>query len=193
MKKKDEEIIWAEGVNKFPFIITNCFKISLEFAVVGIVIAQIVTMVAGINNGMNGVHEEGMSFLTLWPRTWAIVYGIGLIISLILALLNAKNTYFAITNKRVIKKSGDFNSKFVHYSLNNIGTLSVQGNLLDSKGSEGSAKLIITVKDFHTNTDGNAHPTVLNIPSLNNAYKAYNILSELVDGNNEVLRIKNVD
>jgi len=105
-------------------------------------------------------------------------------------ILNANNTFFAITNKRIIKRSGAFNNKFIHYSLKNIGNVEVIGSVFDSKGSDGSAKLIITTKDFHTNTDGNRTPKYLVINSLNKAYKAYSLLSEKTEGNNEVFRIK---
>ena len=40
------------------------------------------------------------------------------------------------------------------------------------------------------NTDGHTSPLKLTVKSLNRAYEAYNVLSEKVEGNNEVLRIK---
>lgn len=58
------------------------------------------------------------------------------------------------------------------------------------KEDNPSADLLITVKDFHTNTDGNTTPMELIIESLNNAYEAYKIINELTEGNNESLRVK---
>lgn len=103
---------------------------------------------------------------------------------------DGKNTYLCITNNRVIKRSGAFNNKFVSYTLKNIGTIEVVGGIFDKKGKTPSANLLITVKDYHTNTDGNSRPKKLEIISLNNAYEAYKILNERTKGNNEVLRIK---
>ena len=118
------------------------------------------------------------------------MFGIGIVLNFIGTILVANNMFLAITNKRIIKRSGAFNNKFIHYSLKNIGTCEVVGSIFDKKGKDGSANLIVTVKDFHTNTDGNAFPVTLNVDCLNNAYNAYNILSEQVDGNNESLRVK---
>ena len=87
-------------------------------------------------------------------------------------------------------KYGAFSDDFKHYSLKNIGNVQVDGSIFDSKGNNPSANLLITVKDFHTNTDGNTRPMVLNIESLNNAYEAYKLINELTDGNNENLRVK---
>ena len=98
---------------------------------------------------------------------------------------HAKNTFCCITNKRVIKRSGAFNNDFKHYYLKNIGNVRVDGGIFDSKGDNPSANLVITVKDYHTNTDGNANPTYLVIESLDNVYDAYKMINKLIEGNNE--------
>lgn len=90
-------------------------------------------------------------------------------------------------NKRIIKRTGAFNKNFIHYTLKNIGTVQVIGRIVDSKTS---ATLLITTKDFHTDSKGNTHANRLRVSSLYNAYEAYNVLSEIVDGNNETLRVK---
>ena len=187
--QKDEEIIWAEGVNKGAFKIKNCLKYVVKFALVGAFVAQIVTIVAGVATS-DSPDSSAISVFKYWPITWLIVFVIGIFVGIILSTLEANNTYFAITNKRIIKRSGIFNISFIHYSLKNIGTVNVQGGIFDSRGENASASLFITVKDFHTNTDGNTRPMRLSIDSLNCAYKAYNLLSEEVDGNNENLRVK---
>ena len=56
--------------------------------------------------------------------------------------------------------------------------------------SKNSATLLITTKDFHTDSNGNNITHQLAINSLYNAYEAYNILTEMVEGNNESLRVK---
>lgn len=186
--QKDEEIIWVEGVNKCAFKIKNSIKYICIFAFIGFFVAQFVTIAASFANFGNA--SEPSSVLKYWPITWLIVFIIGIVISIILTTLEADNTYFAVTNKRIIKRSGVFNINFIHYSLKNIGTVNVQGGIFDSRGENASATLFITVKDFHTNTDGNTRPMRLSIDSLNNAYKCYNLLSEKVDGNNDTLRVK---
>ena len=104
--------------------------------------------------------------------------------------LQAKNTFFCITNKRIIKRDGAFSNNFVHYSLKNIGTVEIDGSIFDSKEDNPSARLNITVKDYHTNTDGNSTPKKLSIDCLDHAYEAYKMLNNLTAGNNENLRIK---
>lgn len=74
--------------------------------------------------------------------------------------------------------------------MKNVGTLRVDGGIFDSRGQHPSANLFITVKDFHTNADGNSKPFVLSIYSLNDAYEAYKIINELASGSNESHRIK---
>lgn len=186
--QKDEEIIWAEGVNKSAFKKKNWLKYVAIFAFAGIFIAQFVTIAAGFAT-FDNVNEAG-SVIKCWPITWLIVFVIGIFIGLILSTMEANNTFFAITNKRIIKRSGIFNINFIHYSLKNVGTVNVRGGIFDSRGENASATLLITVKDFHTNTDGNTRPMILSIDSLICAYKAYNLLSEKVEGNNETLRVK---
>lgn len=181
--QKDEEIKWSNGVNKFPFIIKKASFNLLGYAVAGVFIAQFFTIFSNIGS-------QGRVGLQIWPKTFIIVFIIGIIISIISAILNSNNTYFCITNKRIIKREGAFNNKFIHYSLKNVGTVGVTGSLVDNKSKNASANLLITVKDFHMNTDGNSKPIRLIIQSLICAYEAYKLLSELVEGNNEVLRIK---
>ena len=185
--QKDEEVLWAEGVNKFPFILKNIFKTSFGFAFAGIFLAQFITIALVI---IDVGHGEDMSFLIAWPITVLCMFLLGIILGIIFSILEANNTYFAITDKRIIYRSGVFNQKYTHYSLKNIGTITVEGGLLDSKGENGSATLIVTIKDFHTNTDGNSFPMRLVVRSLNRGYKAYSLLSEKTEGNNESFRVK---
>jgi len=103
---------------------------------------------------------------------------------------NAENTFLCITNKRVIKRSGAFNNDFIHYSLKNIGNVQIDSGIFDKKEDNPSASLHITVKDYHTNTDGNSSRLVLSITSLNDVYTAYKIINHLIEGNNETLRVE---
>ena len=180
--QNDEEVLWAEGINKVAYFFRN-FISSLIFSVLfGGLVFVIVLFYTYI---LKPTIDFKLIFLAA-----VIVFLVIFVIWLMGIILRANNTFFAITNKRIIMRSGALNNKFIHYSLKNIGTVEVQGSILDKKGENGSATLIVTVKDFHTNTDGNTTPMRLVIDNLNNAYKAYSLLSEKVDGNNEVLRIK---
>lgn len=112
---------------------------------------------------------------------------LGIFISIKLSSMNANNTYLCITNKRIIKRSGVFSCKYVHYSLRNVGTVSVSESFFDTKGKNASASLIVDVKFFHNNVNGFCR---LVVHSLKNAYNAYNLLVDQTEGNNEVLRVK---
>lgn len=184
--QKDEKIVWAEGVNKKSYIIKGliygvCVSIGIALFLSAFVLGPTAAVMS---------YEESSQILSLFFTGAGIIFSIGLLITIINNVLNANNTFFAITNKRIIKRSGTFNTRFIHYSLKNVGNVEVIGSIFDSKGADGSAKLIISTKDFHTNTDGNGTPKYLIINSLNKAYKAYNILSEKTEGNNEVFRVK---
>lgn len=180
--QSDEEILWAEGVNKIAYFFRK-FISALIFSIIFGVLAFVFVL------SYYYMLKPGINFKSIFLVA-ILVYLLILIIWSIGIVLRANNLFFAVTNKRIIMRSGALNNKFIHYSLKNIGTVEVQGSILDKKGENGSATLIVTVKDFHTNTDGNTTPTRLVVDNLNNAYKAYSLLSEKVDGNNEVLRIK---
>lgn len=179
--QKEENILWAEGVNAKAFIKSETLTGIGFSAFISCFPAQLITI------AFAAATDGNKSILAVWPIVWAISFIIGTIISYVIAKRNSKNTFFAITDKRIIKRSGVFRNQYIHYSLRNIGTVQVSGGIFDNNES---ASLIITVKDFHINTDGNSHPLRLGVKSLNKAYEAYNILSEKTEGNNEVLRVK---
>jgi len=134
---------------------------------------------------------SSLNVIPMWIGLAHFAFSIVVCIVYVFILIKgAKNTFFCITNKRIIKRSGTFTNDFVHYTLKNIGTIRVDGSIFDSKDNNPSASLVITVKDYHTNNDGNTSPDMLIVESLNDAYKAYKTLSELTEGNNESLRIK---
>ena len=188
--QKDEKLKWVEGVNKKAFIIKSSLWSVRTFAIVGVFVAQLATIIRGASLAEKAANHGVGNVFKIWPIVWLIVVAIGLVFGIIKSILDSKNYYFAITDKRIIKRSGVFNIKFVHYSLKNIGTIEVVGSIFDSKGKDSSANLVIKVKDFHTNTDGNTRPVSLDVISLNKAYDAYKMLSEEVDGNNENFRVK---
>ena len=182
----DEEIKWCEGVNAKAYVKKTIFKMFLfglfpPFALLMLGIPYTLVFLV-------------LSLLKIIPMPIGIIHFIFSIIAVLAYVkyldMNAKNTYFCITNKRVIKRSCAFTNDFKHYSLKNIGNVQIDGSIFDSKGDNPSANLLITVKDYHTNNDGNSIPMVLTIESLNNAYEAYKIINELTEGNNESFRVK---
>lgn len=184
---KDEEIKWCEGVNAKAYVKKTIFKMFLfglfpPFALLMLGIPYTLVFLV-------------LSLLKIIPMPIGIIHFIFSVIAVLAYVkyldMNAKNTYLCITDKRVIKRSGAFNNKFIHYSLKNVGTIEVIGELFDNKDQNPSANLMVSVKDFHLNTDGNSVQHKLDIVSLNNAYEAYKVLSELTEGNNEVIRVKN--
>ena len=188
--QKDEEIIWSESINKSAYIIKNMLIYALIFTFIGLFLSFFIGgPVSGIIAAKGNIDPDS-TLINIGKIIWIIVFGCGVFFSFIGVCLTANKTYFAITNKRIIKRSGVFNINYIHYSLKNIGTVRVAGSLFDKKGKNPSASLYITVKDYHTNTDGNTSRVVLPIQSLNNAYEAYKKISDLTDGNNENLRVK---
>lgn len=183
--QKNEEILWAEGVNKGAYFLKEGLKSIIYVGIVAFFMSFISAIYGRIFFDIASTNLG--NFIA---KSFVIIFCIGIILSFINIGLFANNTFLAITNKRIIKRSGAFNNKFIHYSLKNIGTCEVIGSIFDKKGKDGSATLTVTVKDFHTNTDGNAFPVKLSIDCLNKAYNAYNVLSEQIDGYNESLRVK---
>lgn len=175
--QKDEEIKWCNKVNVF----SNILKGLIPTILLGGFISLWATLFFG---GML-FHDK----MDNGPYLVPVLYLLPIIIVLyiIYSFLNSKNTFFAITNKRIIKRTGAFNNNFVHYTLKNVGTVQVVGSIVDNNNS---ATLLVTTKDFHTDSKGNNIANKLKITSLYNAYEAYNILSEMVEGNNECFRVK---
>jgi len=177
--QKGEEIKWCNRANAKASMLKGLVPAIALGAFFSIWICGFLTPI--INFGNRNFTPTNMFAPALF------IFPIIIACYIIYAILNAKNTYFCITNKRIIKRSGAFNNNFIHYTLKNVGTIQVVGGIVDSNGS---ATLLITTKDFHTDNKGNANANRLRINSLYDAYEAYNILSELVDGNNETLRVK---
>ena len=183
---KNEEIKWCNGINESAYVKKNFFKTFL-FGL----FPPVALLMLGTPYGWLLLLLSILKVIPMWIGVAHFSFSIVVCLVYIFILKkNAKNTFCCITNKRVIKRSGAFTDDFKHYSLKNIGNVQVDGSIFDSKGNNPSANLLITVKDFHTNTDGNTRPMVLNIESLNNAYEAYKMINELTDGNNESLRVK---
>ena len=183
---KNEEIKWCNGINESAYVKKNFFKTFL-FGL----FPPCALLMLGTPYGWLLLLLSILKVIPMWIGVAHFSFSIVVCLVYIFILKkNAKNTFCCITNKRVIKRSGAFTDDFKHYSLKNIGNVQVDGSIFDSKGNNPSANLLITVKDFHTNTDGNTRPMVLNIESLNNAYEAYKMINELTDGNNESLRVK---
>ena len=175
--QNDEQIKWCNKTNALANILKNILPTIL--------IGGFISLWATLFFGMLLFRDKWDNGPYLTPITY--ILPIIIILSILINFLNSKNTYFAITNKRIIKRSGIFNKNFIHYSLKNIGTIQVTGNIFDSKNS---ATLLITTKDFHTDTNVHNIANKLIINSLCDAYEAYNILSELTEGNNESFRVK---
>lgn len=183
---KDEEIKWINGINISAYVKKNFFKTFL----LGL-LPPFAILMLGIPYGWLLLLLSLLKVIPMWIGIAHFIFSVvACLVYIVVLNMEAKNTYCCITDKRVIKRSGAFNNKFVHYSLKNIGTVRLDGGIFDNKGNNPSASLFITVKDYHTNTDGNIKPMVLSVDSLNNAYEAYKILSDLTDGNNENLRVK---
>ncbi|MEI6228685.1 MAG: hypothetical protein WCP11_01520 [Candidatus Saccharibacteria bacterium] len=181
--QEQEKIQWSGNVNVganimkglIPFM-TSMILLGAFFGVGGGGIWY------GANYGKGQINVVNDVLLILIP-IWIILLAAYFIVN----FLNSKNTFFCITDKRIIKRSGAFGDKFIHYSLKNVGTVSVAGSMFDNKGEDGSANLLVVIKDFYNNT---ASMNSLRVKSLQGAYEAYKMLSKTVEGNNEFLRIK---
>lgn len=184
--ENNEEILWCNDINVSASIKKRFFKTFL----IGLFPATAVIML-GVPYTFILLVLSLLKIIPLWIGIAHFIFSI-IVCVVYISILNmdGKNTFLCITNERVIKRSGAFNNKFVNYPLRNLGTIEVVGGLFDGKGENPSANLLITVKDYHTNTDGNSNPKKLEVISLNNAYEAYKLLNERTKGNNEVLRVK---
>ena len=183
---KDEEIKWLDGINISAYVKKNFLKTFL-FGL----FPPVALLMLGVPYSLVLLILSLLKVIPMLIGIAHFIFAIVVCFAYIFVLIKgAKNTFFCITNKRIIKRSGAFTNDFVHYTLKNIGTIRVDGCIFDSKDNNPSASLVITVKDYHTNTDGNTKPDVLIVESLNDAYKAYKTLNELTEGNNEVFRVK---
>lgn len=177
--QKDEEIKWCNKVNVFA----NILKGLVPAILIGGFISLNLTLASGaFLFSDKWVESEGPYLVPVLYLLPAII-----VLYIIYSFLKSRNTFFAITNKRIIRRTGALSNNFIHYTLKNVGTVQVVGSIVDSKNS---ATLLITTKDFHTDSNGNNITHQLAINSLYNAYEAYNILTEMVEGNNESLRVK---
>ncbi len=184
----DEHIVWAKGVNKRAYITKTLVKSFFLCAVLSMFFGVFI----GAPVSAATDRETAGEFFSVIFTVAGIIFALIFTSSVINTVLSAQNTFFAITDKRVIKRSGAFNNTFSHYSLKNIGNIIVTGDVFDSKGPDGSANLTIVANDFHTNTDGNRVQKSMTVHALDNGYKAYSVLTEMTEGNNEVLRVETI-
>lgn len=183
---KDEEIKWINGINTSAYVKKNFFRTFL-FGL----FPPIALLMLGIPYSWLLLILSLLNVIQMWIGIAHFAFSIVVCFIYISVLIKgAKNTFLCITNKRIIKRSGAFTNDFVHYTLKNIGTIKVDGSIFDSKNNNPSASLVITVKDYHTNNNGNTSSNILIVESLNDAYKAYKTLNELTEGNNENLRVR---
>ncbi len=180
--KDDEQVCWCGAANVAAHILR-----AVRTALIILIMPTIMTMFPVIFLVGNG--SVGRALARCWPY-YAVAYGAVILAVIIGALLNAENTAFCITDQRAISRGGAFGNHLVHYSLKNVGTVQVRGTIFDSRGAHPSGDLIVSVKDFHNDVD--AQPQKLVVRSLSDVYDAYNVLTQLCEGNNETLRVENV-
>lgn len=183
---EDEEVKWCNNINTSAYVKKNFLKIFL----LGL-FPPVAILFLGVPYSLVILVLSILNKIELWIGIAHFIFSIIVCLLFITYLKkNANNTYCCITNKRIIKRNGAFNNKFIHYSLKNIGNVVASGSFFDSKGKEGSATLVVSVKEFHSNSDGNSSPLKLVVESLNNGYDAYKYLSKEVEGYNDVIRVK---
>ena len=112
--QKDEEVLWAEGVNKGAYFLKNGLTGIIAVGIVAIFISFMYVAISSQTNSN--------VFFTLDSifKLFGILFGIGMILSFIGIALVANNIFLAITNKRIIKRSGAFNNKFIPVSYTHL-------------------------------------------------------------------------
>lgn len=184
MLREDEKVLWVGEVNKSAFVKYR-LRISFLFGLIphlGIVTLgltfpyNLVLLILSVTSVIP--IWIGLIHFTLSVIAW-IIYA-----SHIKKLAN--NTYFCITDKQIIKRSGAYANDYQRFPLTNIGTIEIDANIYDSKHSPESATLKVIVKNF---TAGDSKG-ILTINNLSDAHVAYKILSKYSD--NEAVRIKQV-
>ena len=137
-----------------------------------------------INSFIAGCCSLLISFFLIFPALFSPVYELLILVvgapilvflfSLPFVIRSAKNTYFCITDQRIIRRSGVFNNDYISYSLKNVGTVSINASIFDNKENKsGSASLKIVTTHFYASQSQNGSTTVpqgLKAVCLNKAY-----------------------
>ncbi|MDD6467408.1 MAG: PH domain-containing protein [Erysipelotrichaceae bacterium] len=180
----DEDVIWCGGINKSAFVMRSFFKTFL-FGL----FPPVAILMLGTPYGWLVLILSLFKIIPLWIGIAFFSFSVIAWLIFILCIYRAaKNTYFCITDKRVLKRSGAFNNKYEHYSLKNVGTITVSGGFFDRKKNMPSATLTVLVKDFYA--DSRQITQFISVDNLNDAYEASKILSSMVEGNQDNLKIK---
>lgn len=180
--QNDENIIWSDGINSLSYYFNHLFSFLFYYAIIW-------GFFCFMMNYFYTVSQSTTYSFGLFFKVFIIVFIFGTVLYTVCSLLNSSNMFFAITDKRIILRKGFFGKKYYHYSLNNIGNCSVEGSFFDKKGKNGSATLKIMVKNFYTDTSNELLTSLLLVENLNNAYQAYNVLSEKIT-DNDSFRVK---
>lgn len=182
--REDEKVLWVGAVNKPAFV-----KSNLRF----LFLLGLIPHVAIITLGLTFPYNFVLLILGIFDFIPIFIGALHTVISLIAWLICfiyikklSNNTYFCITNKQIIKRTGTYANDYKRYPLNNIGAIELDANVYDSKEYPESATLKIKIKNF---TAGSAEKT-LDINNLLDAHGAYKILSKYSD--DEAVKVKQV-
>lgn len=151
----DEKIIWTSNVNVFNYIIRGFLSIF-------ICIFWTLLLIFFLN------------------KTFFACLLIMLICIVVLLNKNAHNTYFSITNKRIIKRYGIFKPNFVGYPILNIKSIKVTEKKILFKKEKTTNFTFFIPFDYDNGVSLNYS---LEIKALNNAYEALEILTKLTKKN----------
>lgn len=111
-------------------------------------------------------------------KVYLLIVATAFVVSCFTHILASSNTYFCVTNKRFIIRSGGFSTNFVDYELKDIFSVEVTSGMFDLQGENASGNINITLRQYESDSEGKLLNKSVGVSSIMNAYKAYKIMDE---------------
>ena len=168
IRDKDEKILWAGQPDSVPFLVSG-----IPFLILGLLWGSIDYF--GFIRHMGGPHGIPLGFaipffaLHLFPF-W------GSIVNMFRLSLVVGNTYYAVTPKRLMLRSGFWGTDFASFDLSQIANLEVTVNPIENAHGVG------TIRFYSNSITSNGGRTVLGrFIGISNPYEVYKLIRQAVD------------
>jgi hypothetical protein len=169
IRDKDEQVLWAGQPDRLPFVLSG-----VPLLIFGLIWGSIDYF--GFIRHMGGPHGIPLGFavpffaLHLFP-CWASV------LNMIRLQLVVGNTYYAVTPKRLLLRSGFWGTDFGTFDLNQVANLDVNVNPIENAHGVGTIR-------FYSNrvtTNSGRQLLLASFVGIANPYDVYKIVRQAID------------
>ena len=155
---KNEKVFWEGAPQGKPYVLSN--SIILSFFLAFIVVPLLLILPLVIFPDLLDETQGQLFFIIL-------IFALDWCLGILFAYLSLKNTYFAITNKRVIIQKGIIGRDFQYIDFDQIKNAEVNVGLWDKLFGKNSGSILISSAGYH------------NLSNIDDPYKAFKLFKDI--------------